>query len=179
MQTSASQIAEGVAVADRAVLPSMPPLSRIHSILGKNVTMHDGAVKQIVAQLEALLDNGLAGAPQLHACVLRDGWLPIASVLNYSPLGQTVWPYGGVGVVGDCLMARPSKSIELSGDGACVRAKPLRVLVRDALERLFSDANYHRDVHLQLLAEQDGYTPLDALVRTYEPVRALLAPAPA
>ena len=157
----------------------MPPLSRIHSILGKNVTMHDGAVKQIVAQLEALLDNGLAGAPQLHACVLRDGWLPIASVLNYSPLGQTVWPYGGVGVVGDCLMARPSKSIELSGDGACVRAKPLRVLVRDALERLFSDANYHRDVHLQLLAEQDGYTPLDALVRTYEPVRALLAPAPA
>ena len=76
-------------------------------------------------------------------------------------------------------MARPSKSIELSGDGACVRAKPLRVLVRDALERLFSDANYHRDVHLQLLAEQDGYTPLDALVRTYEPVRALLAPAPA
>ena len=157
----------------------MPPLSRIHSILGKNVTMHDGAVKQIVAQLEALLDNGLAGAPQLHACVLRDGWLPIASVLNYSALGQTVWPYGGVGVVGDCLMARPSKSIELSGDGACVRAKPLRVLVRDALERLFSDANYHRDVHLQLLAEQDGYTPLDALVRTYEPVRALLAPAPA
>ena len=111
--------------------------------------------------------------------MLRDGWLPIASVLNYSPLGQTVWPYGGVGVVGDCLMARPSKSIELSGDGACVRAKPLRVLVRDALERLFSDANYHRDVHLQLLAEQDGYTPLDALVRTYEPVRALLAPAPA
>ena len=57
---------------DCAVLPTMPPLSRIHSILGKNVTMHDGAVKQIVAQLEALLDNGLAGAPQLHACVLRD-----------------------------------------------------------------------------------------------------------
>ena len=62
MQTSASQIAEGVAVADRAVLPSMPPLSRIHSILGKNVTMHDGAVKQIVAQLEALLLEAPGGS---------------------------------------------------------------------------------------------------------------------
>eukprot|EP00965_Chrysotila_dentata_P044162 1467665-Pleurochrysis_carterae.AAC.6 len=30
-------------------------------------------------------------------------WLPIASLLNYSTLGQLVWSFGGVGVVADCV----------------------------------------------------------------------------
>ena len=102
--------------------------------------------------------------------------MPIASVLNYSPLGQVVWPFGGVGVVADCLNARGSHKVELSGDGSCVRKTPLRVSLRAAVEWIFSD-NYHKDVHLQLLAEPDGFIPLGRVVESYGTVGELVTTA--
>ena len=75
------------------------PLSRIHSILGKNVTMHDGAVKQIAAQLEALLDNGLAGAPAARARAARRLAADRVGAQLQSARTNS-GPYGGVGVVG-------------------------------------------------------------------------------
>ena len=78
-----------------------------------------------------------------------------------------VWPFGGVGVVADCLNARDSVIVELSGDSACIRKKPARVALRDKMEWIFSDLNYHKDVHLQLLEEPDGYTPLTKVISSY------------
>ena len=126
-------------------------------------------------QTEAILsDSSFAGAPQLQACVAPEGWVPIASLLNYSPLGATVWPFGGVGVVADCLHTRGSHLIELSGDLSCVRKKPLRVQVRSAIEWIFSDENYNKDVHLQLLHEDGGFVPLLKILSSYNTVQQLL-----
>lgn len=126
--------------------PSGPAaLTRIHSILQHSVSMRESDVALVAAQAEALLsDDGFYKSPQIHSCCMADGWLPIASVLNYSPLGQMVWPFGGVGVVADCLEARGSHIVELSGDRSCVRKKPLRVQLRSQLEYIFSDINYHK-----------------------------------
>ena len=115
-------------------------------------------------------DDSLASSP-LRACVTADGWVPIASLLNYSPLGATVWPFGGVGVVADCLTSRGSTAVELSGDSSCLRKRPLRVQARAAIEWIFSDMNYHKDVHLQLLQETDGFVPIRKLISTYAAVQ--------
>ena len=111
-------------------------------------------------------------AAQVHGHLLTpDGWLPIASLLNYTQLGATVWPFGGVGVVADCLNARGSMVVELSGDSSCVRKRPLRVQARTAIEWIFSDMNYHKDVHLQLLQDpNDGFVDLRKIVDTYSSV---------
>ena len=155
-------------------------LHRIHSILKHAVVMRDDDVTIIVQQVEQLMGEvTFAKTPQLHSCLTPDGWLPIASLLNYSALGATVWPFGGVGVVADCLTNRGSSIVELSGDGSCVRKWPLRVQVRAAIEWIFSDMNYHKDVHLQLLQETDGFVPLAKIISTYSNVRqlnALLSP---
>ena len=149
-------------------------LTRIHSILKHAVAMREGDVEMVVSQLETIMSDELFGnAPQLRSCLAPDGWLPIASLLNYSTLGATVWPFGGVGVVADCLSTRGSHIVELSGDGSCVRKQPLRVQVRAAIEWIFSDMNYHKDVHLQLLQEADGFVPLPKIVSSYSSVRQL------
>uniref|UniRef100_A0A7S3ANS8 HTH La-type RNA-binding domain-containing protein n=1 Tax=Haptolina ericina TaxID=156174 RepID=A0A7S3ANS8_9EUKA len=156
-----------------------PPtaLTRIHSILQHSVSMRESDIEHVSTQCELLLgDETFLTSPQIQACVMADGWLPIASFLNYSPLGQTVWPFGGVGVVADCLEARGSHIVELSGDRSCVRKKPLRVQIRSQLEYIFSDVNYHKDVHLQLLQENDGFTPLQLVVQTYQTVQQLIQP---
>jgi hypothetical protein len=153
----------------------MAPLTRIHSILNHAVAMREEDVMLVCNQMEAILSDGnFPGAPQLQACIAPEGWLPIASLLNYSPLGATVWPFGGVGVVADCLNTRGSHLIELSGDQSCVRRKPLRVQVRSAVEWIFSDENYHKDVHLQLLHEEGGFVPLLKIVSSYNAVQQLL-----
>lgn len=158
-------------LAPAAPFAPLPPdgpvaLTRIHSITKHSVSMRDADIDLVVQSVEALLENNFAATvPQL----LRDSaeWIPIASLLNYSPLGPTVWPFGGIGVVADCLRSRASVVVELSGDGACVRKMPLRVRLRNQLEFLFADGNYSKDVHLQLLQCPDGYTPLDKIVVTY------------
>ena len=158
-------------LAPAAPFAPLPPdgpvaLTRIHSITKHSVSMRDADIDLVVQSVEALLENNFAATvPQL----MRDSaeWIPIASLLNYSPLGPTVWPFGGVGVVADCLRSRASVVVELSGDGACVRKMPLRVRLRNQLEFLFADGNYSKDVHLQLLQRPDGYTPLDKIVVTY------------
>ena len=106
----------------------MAPLTRIHSILKHAVAMRDDDVTMVVQQTEQLMsDETFSSVPSLRPCLTSDGWLPIASLLNYSPLGATVWPFGGVGVVADCLTARGSTLVELSGDSSCLRKRPLRV----------------------------------------------------
>ena len=155
----------------------MPPtaLHRIHSILKHAVAMRDTDIDLVCSQAEAILaDETFSQSPQLTACVGSDGWLPIASLLNYSALGQTVWPFGGVGVVADCLNARGSQVIELSGDSSCVRRMPLRVQLRSAVEYIFSDHNYHKDVHLQLLQESDGFVPFHKIATSYQSVQSLI-----
>ena len=155
----------------------MPPtaLHRIHSILKHAVAMRDADIDLVCSQTEAILsENMYAQLPQLAACVGADGWLPIASLLNYSPLGQTVWPFGGVGVVADCLIARGSSVIELSGDSSSVRRMPPRVQLRSAVEFIFSDNNFHKDVHLQLLQEKDGFVPLHKIFSSYAAVQQLV-----
>ena len=120
-------------------------LTRIHSILQHSVSMREVDIEHVSKQCECLLgDEKCMASPQIRACLMADGWLPIASFLNYSPLGREVWPFGGVGVVADCLEARGSHIVELSGDRSCVRKKPLRVQVRSQLEYIFSDVNYHK-----------------------------------
>ena len=114
--------------------------------------MPDSDIDLIVSVVDGILSD-ITKQPQLKPCVLPDGWIPIASLLNYTHLGRSVWPFGGVGVVADCLAARNSSVSELSGDNSCVRNKPLRVRLRHSLEFIFSDSNYHKDVHLQLLQE--------------------------
>ena len=160
----------------------MAPLTRIHSILKHSVSMRDADIDMIVSTIDAILTD-LSKQPQLQPCVLPDGWIPIASLLNYTHLGQSVWPFGGVGVVADCLAARNSAVSELSSDSACVRNKPLRVRLRQQLEYIFSDVNYHKDIHLHLLAEPDGYTPMHLLFSTYSQLQQLMqqvqAPSPA
>ena len=154
------------------------PLTRIHSILKHTVVVREADVEMIVTQMEHLMaDDMFSTVPSLRQCLQADGWLPIASLLNYSPLGQTVWPFGGVGVVADCLNARGSSLVELSGDGSCVRKVPLRVQVRKAIEWIFSDMNYHKDVHLQLLEEEGGggYVALPKIISTYSTVQQLVA----
>ena len=151
----------------------MAPLTRIHSILKHSVSMRDADIDMIVATIDAILTD-LSKQPQLQPCVLPDGWIPIASLLNYTHLGQSVWPFGGVGVVADCLAARSSAVSELSSDSACVRNKPLRVRLRQQLEYIFSDVNYHKDIHLHLLAEPDGYTPMHLLFSTYTQLQQLM-----
>ena len=134
-----------------------PPtaLTRIHSILQHSVSMRESDIEHVSTQCELLLgDETFLASPQIQACVMADGWLPIASFLNYSPLGQTVWPFGGVGVVADCLEARGSHIVELSGDRSCVRKKPLRVQIRSQLEYIFSDVNYHK---CAIFAVEHGY----------------------
>jgi mRNA deadenylase 3'-5' endonuclease subunit Ccr4 len=155
----------------------MPPMAlhRIHSILKHAVAMRDADIDLVCSQTEAILsENMYSQLPQLAACVGADGWLPIASLLNYSPLGQTVWPFGGVGVVADCLIARGSSVIELSGDSSSVRRMPPRVQLRSAVEFIFSDNNFHKDVHLQLLQEKDGFVPLHKIVSSYAAVQQLV-----
>ena len=151
----------------------MAPLTRIHSILKHSVSMRDADIDMIVSTIDAILTD-LSKQPQLQPCVLPDGWIPIASLLNYTHLGQSVWPFGGVGVVADCLAARSSAVSELSSDSACVRNKPLRVRLRQQLEYIFSDVNYHKDIHLHLLAEPDGYTPMHLLFSTYTQLQQLM-----
>ena len=156
------------------------PLTRIHSILKHSVSMPDSDVDLIVSVVDGILSD-ITKQPQLKPCVLPDGWIPIASLLNYTHLGRSVWPFGGVGVVADCLAARNSSVSELSGDNSCVRNKPLRVRLRHSLEFIFSDSNYHKDVHLQLLQEADGFTPLHLILSTYSQLQQLLqhvAPLP-
>ena len=90
-------------LAPAAPFAPLPPdgpvaLTRIHSITKHSVSMRDADIDLVVQSVEALLENNFAATvPQL----LRDSaeWIPIASLLNYSPLGPTVWPFGGVGVV--------------------------------------------------------------------------------
>ena len=136
--------------------------------------MRDDDVTMVVQQTEQLMsDETFSSVPSLRPCLTSDGWLPIASLLNYSPLGATVWPFGGVGVVADCLTARGSTLVELSGDSSCLRKRPLRVQARAALEWIFSDMNYHKDVHLQLLQETDGFVPLTKIVSSYSSVQQL------
>ena len=162
----------------------MPPiaLNRIHSILKHAVVMGDDDITIIVNQIEQLMaDEGFKTNPQLRSCLTPDGWLPIALLLNYSTLGATVWPFGGVGVVADCLSTRGSTLVEVSGDGGALRKCPLRVQVRSAIEWIFSDQNYHKDVHLQLLQEGDGFVPLSKIISTYSNVKqlnTLLSPEP-
>ena len=149
-------------------------LTRIHSILKHAVAMRDADVEIVVQQLETIMrDDGFAAAPQLRSCVTKDDWLPIASLLNYSALGATVWPFGGVGVVADCLQTRGSTIVELSGDGSCVRKRPLRVQARAAIEWIFSDMNYPKDVHLHLLQDADGLVPIGKIISSYQNVKAL------
>ena len=132
----------------------MAPLTRIHTILQHSVVMRENDIEMVATQAEMLLgDPQFCAQPQIQACMMAEGWLPIASFLNYSPLGQTVWPcaastlellphfmrygtrhdvrfhhrFGGVGVVADCLSARGSHVVELSGDRSCVRKFPWRV----------------------------------------------------
>ena len=152
------------------------PLTRIHSILQHQVVVRDADIELIVNQTEALLsDETFAINPMLRNCIGPDGWLPIASLLNYSPLGQTVWSFGGVGVVADCLTTRGSHLIELSGDASCVRKLPLRVQIRQAIEYIFSDANFHKDVHLQLLQDKpEGFVSVSKLVSSYPNVGQLV-----
>ncbi len=135
--------------------------------------MRDSDVDLIVSVVDNILSD-LSKQPQLKPCVMPDGWIPIASLLNYTHLGQSVWPFGGVGVVADCLAARNSPVSELSSDNSCVRNKPLRVRLRHQLEFIFSDSNYHKDVHLQLLQETDGFIPLHLLFSTYVQLQQLL-----
>ncbi len=151
-------------------------LNRIHSILKHAVAMRDEEIDRIVQQTEGVM-NELGAIPALRACLTPEGWLPIASVLNYSPLGAVVWPYGGVGVVADCLNARGSTAVELSGDGSCVRKRPLRVQLRTSLEFIFGDSNYHKDVHLHLLQDTDGYAPLERIASTYHQFGELIVHA--
>ena len=94
--------------------------------------MPDSDVDLILSVVDGILSD-ITKQPQLKPCVLPDGWIPIASLLNYTHLGQSVWPFGGVGVVADCLAARNSSVSELSGDNSCVRNKPLRVRLRHSL----------------------------------------------
>lgn len=138
--------------------------------------MPDSDVDLILSVVDGILSD-ITKQPQLKPCVLPDGWIPIASLLNYTHLGQSVWPFGGVGVVADCLAARNSSVSELSGDNSCVRNKPLRVRLRHSLEFIFSDSNYHKDVHLQLLQEADGFTPLHVILSTYSQLQQLLQQA--
>ncbi|KAL1495395.1 hypothetical protein AB1Y20_016763 [Prymnesium parvum] len=150
-------------------------LTRIHSILQHSVLMRSSDIDRVVSQCELLLcDESFCASSPVRSCWMAEGWLPIASFLNYSPLGQIVWPFGGVGVVADCISTRGSHVVELSGDRACIRRKPLRVQLRNQIEYIFSDENYHKDVHLQLLQERDGFTPLQLVVSTYQAVQMLL-----
>ena len=142
--------------------------------------MPDSDIDLIVSVVDGILSD-ITKQPQLKPCVLPDGWIPIASLLNYTHLGRSVWPFGGVGVVADCLAARNSSVSELSGDNSCVRNKPMRVRLRHSLEFIFSDSNFHKDVHLQLLQEADGFTPLHLILSTYSQLQQLLqhvAPLP-
>ncbi|EOD29371.1 hypothetical protein EMIHUDRAFT_449888 [Emiliania huxleyi CCMP1516] len=151
-------------------------LSRVHSVTRASVAMGEADVARVVQQVEELLVSGFErGVPALQREAHQaDGFLPIASLLHYSPLGPAVWPFGGVGVVADCLRARGSMVVELSGDGSAVRKMPLRVQLRNQLEFLFSDNNYHRDLHLQLLQDEEGYAPLDQVVRSYAQLSQLV-----
>ena len=157
---------------------AMPPtaLHRIHSILKHAVSMREADVDTVCSQVEGILaDESLSSAPQLSSCVGEDGWIPIASLLNYSSLGPIVWQFGGVGVVADCLNTRGSHTIELSGDASCLRKRPLRVQLRSEIEYIFSDENYHKDVHLHLLHESDGFVPLHQIISSYSSVHQLLS----
>ena len=105
-------------------------LTRIHSILKHAVSIRDTDVEVVVSQLEAIMaDENFSHAPQLRQYLRPEGWMPIATLLNYSQLGATVWPFGGVGVVADCLMARGSHMVELSGDGSKQRLLVVRHLL--------------------------------------------------
>ena len=46
--------------------------------------------------------------------------------------------------------------------------------MRAQLEWIFSDSNYHKDVHLQLLAEGDSFIPLHLIFSTYAQLQQLL-----
>ena len=136
--------------------------------------MRDADIDLVCKQAEAILaTETIMRAPQLAACFQADGWLPIASLLNYSPLGKIVWPFGGVGVVADCLNKRGSHLIELSDNQSCVRQMSLDVQLRRAIEYIFSDHNFHRDVHLQLLLGKDGFVGFDKLLPTYPSLQQL------
>ena len=131
----------------RTSQPEAPPnggaaLQRTHTIFKHTVAMRDSDIDLVCKQAEAILaDGGVLRVPELGACFGADGWLPIASLLNYSPLGKVVWPFGGVGVVADSLNARNSCLIELSENQSCVRRMPPAVQLRRAVEYLFSDRN--------------------------------------
>ena len=142
-----------------------PALQRTHTIFKRTVVMRDSDIDEVCKQAEATLaDETALRVLQLAACFGPDGWLPIASLLNYSPLGKIVWPFGGVGVVADSLNARQSCLVELSDNQSCVRRMSPAVQLRRAVEYIFSDQNFHQDVVLHLLLGKDGFVPLDKIV---------------
>lgn len=150
-------------------------LTRVHSIDQRNVAMRDADVVAVVRDIEAcLLDESLSMAPALRNCVMPDGWIPIASLLNYTHIGRNVWPYGGVGVVSDCITAFGSVIVELSADSSCVRKKPLPVQMREQLEAIYAEHNYSKDLHLQLLEDREGFALVDTVCSTYRRTQALL-----
>jgi len=156
----------------------MAKLQRIHSMTQRNVHMRDADIESVVRKLELILgDDALGAAPALRGCAAADGWIAIASLLNYSALGAAVWPFGGIGVVGDCLCTHGSLLVELSGDRGSVRKKPVRVQLREQLELIYSDANYQKDVHLQLLEDKEGFANLEVVCSTYTQTRVLLQQA--
>jgi hypothetical protein len=56
------------------------------------VALRDSDIGLVVSQVEALLTNGFERiVPALQREAQHsDGWIPIASLLNYSPLGPLV-----------------------------------------------------------------------------------------
>ena len=137
-------------------------LSRVHSVTRASVAMGEADVARVVQQVEELLVSGFErGVPALQREAHQaDGFLPIASLLHYSPLGPAVWPFGGVGVVADCLRARGSMVVELSGDGSAVRKMPLRVQLRNQLECLPSPPATAGGQRLSTRRRRCGQVPL-------------------
>ena len=121
-------------LAPAAPFAPLPPdgpvaLTRIHSITKHSVSMRDADIDLVVQSVEALLENNFAATvPQL----VRDSaeWIPIASLLNYSPLGPTVWPFGGVGVV-----AGVHASSRLLGRAAAAGVRRRHRLIRLRIRR--------------------------------------------
>ena len=58
-----------------------------------------------------------------------------------------------------------------------MRKQPLRVQLRSAVEYIFSDKNYYKDVHLSLLHTKEGFVPLKKILETYQTVQQLVMQA--
>jgi mRNA deadenylase 3'-5' endonuclease subunit Ccr4 len=91
----------------------------------------------------------------------NDGWVPLSTLTSFPKLRELSG--GSVSRVARAIWASPSCIVQLDSHGRNVRRKALEKRISAHISFWFSPGNWDKDLHLQLLAEENGgFVPIEA-----------------